>query len=139
LDKFNNINLTSSDLELAGDMYFEQRLFDDRGVFNMEEWIDADSPFHYKVKKTYSYDGKKHDNSSVNYLAIGMRSAHVGISKWVMDKLIKKWKNDRYEHDPSESDYYFADWGYDYYNNTYRPPVPRSPAWPLNPGLSVGW
>ncbi|MFI4910755.1 MAG: RHS repeat-associated core domain-containing protein, partial [Sedimentisphaeraceae bacterium JB056] len=134
-DRFVKPVLTEQDLADAADMYYRQRL--SQGG-ELDSWIIADTPFH-EINQRYSYNGKKYDNSSVNYIAIGMKAAKTGMSKFLMNRLIKYWKNDRYLHDPCEGDYYFANWGYDYYNSTYRPPVPRSPAWPINPGIPVGW
>lgn len=92
-----------------------------------------------KINKTYSYNGKKYDNSSINYIAVGMRSAHVGMPKFAMRKVITRWKLKQYKHNPSEGDFYFANWGYDYYNRRYRQPAPCPPVLPWYPGMPYSW
>ena len=120
---FDKLLLTETDLMLAADMYYNQRLFKDEGLLNITGWINADTPFHL-IRRNYSYNGKKHDNSSVNYLAIGMRSAHTKVPKFIMVQIIKRWKHNQYSHSPNQSDYYFANWGYDYYSKRYKPSNP---------------
>ncbi|MFI4910759.1 MAG: RHS repeat-associated core domain-containing protein [Sedimentisphaeraceae bacterium JB056] len=134
VDRFRKPVLTEQDLADAADMYYRQRLSQSR---EQDGWLNADSPYRY-IKQKYSYNGKKYDDSSVNYIAIGMKAARDGRTLGQMYLFMIGWKLCKPDpHLPCWGDYYFANWGYDYYYDNYSdgnaPVTPSMPHIPYVP------